>query len=183
MPDAVFVTGSFNGWAEDAAPKSAPRTETEVRVKITVDVDCTPEEARAFLGLPDVKPMQDELIREMQERMAATVRAMEPHEMLEKPGCPTTMKGFEQLQEFFLQKGRRKTGVKATPKAPMAAAVPNRTSVFLRRRPDRSSRSGPDCHKSIPPKPVPASQIGRAALSIEAARSRSPAPPRGPAPA
>ena len=26
-------------------------------MKITVDVDCTPEEARAFLGLPDVKPM------------------------------------------------------------------------------------------------------------------------------
>lgn len=26
---------------------------------ITINVDCTPEEARAFLGLPDLKPMQD----------------------------------------------------------------------------------------------------------------------------
>ncbi|WP_420846806.1 DUF6489 family protein [Microvirga tunisiensis] len=28
-------------------------------MKITMDVECTPEEARAFLGLPDVKPMQE----------------------------------------------------------------------------------------------------------------------------
>ncbi len=28
-------------------------------MKITVDIDCTPEEARAFFGLPNVQPMQD----------------------------------------------------------------------------------------------------------------------------
>jgi hypothetical protein len=38
-------------------------------MKITMDVECTPEEARAFLGLPDVKPMH-----EVQERMAANIR-------------------------------------------------------------------------------------------------------------
>ena len=27
-------------------------------MKVTVDIDCTPEEARTFFGLPDVKPMQ-----------------------------------------------------------------------------------------------------------------------------
>ena len=27
-------------------------------MKVTVEVDCTPEEARRFLGLPDVVPMQ-----------------------------------------------------------------------------------------------------------------------------
>jgi hypothetical protein len=27
-------------------------------MKITVEVECTPEEARQFLGLPDVKPLQ-----------------------------------------------------------------------------------------------------------------------------
>ena len=25
-------------------------------MKVTVDVDCTPEEARRFLGLPDLRP-------------------------------------------------------------------------------------------------------------------------------
>ncbi|MEO7470377.1 MAG: DUF6489 family protein, partial [Sphingobium limneticum] len=28
-------------------------------MKVTVDVDCTPAEARAFLGLPDVTPIHD----------------------------------------------------------------------------------------------------------------------------
>jgi hypothetical protein len=27
-------------------------------MKVTVEVDCTPEEARGFLGLPDVVPIQ-----------------------------------------------------------------------------------------------------------------------------
>ena len=51
-------------------------------MKITMNVDCTPEEARTFLGLPDVKPMQEELMREVQERMAANIKAMEPEAML-----------------------------------------------------------------------------------------------------
>ena len=65
-----------------------------------MNVDCTPEEARAFLGLPDVKPMQDELLHELQERMAANIRAMSPEEML-KTWLPAGMAGFEQMQQIF----------------------------------------------------------------------------------
>jgi hypothetical protein len=70
-------------------------------MKITMNVECTPEEARAFLGLPDVRPMQEQLLREVQERMVANVRAMEPDAML-RTWLPATLKGFEQLQEMFL---------------------------------------------------------------------------------
>lgn len=70
-------------------------------MKFTLDVDCTPEEARAFLGLPDVKPMQEQLMRELQERMTANIRAMEPEEML-RTCLPAAIKGFEQIQELFL---------------------------------------------------------------------------------
>jgi hypothetical protein len=31
-------------------------------MKITIDIDCTPGEARAFLGLPDVAPLQAEVM-------------------------------------------------------------------------------------------------------------------------
>lgn len=71
-------------------------------MKIRVDVDCTPEEARTFLGLPDVQPMQEELLREMQARMMSNIRAMEPEEMM-KLWLPASVKGFEQLQELFLK--------------------------------------------------------------------------------
>ncbi|KFG70823.1 hypothetical protein JH26_01905 [Microvirga sp. BSC39] len=70
-------------------------------MKITMDVECTPEEARAFLGLPDVKPMQEQLMREVQDRMAANIRAMEPEAML-RTWLPATLKGFEQMQEIFM---------------------------------------------------------------------------------
>ena len=70
-------------------------------MKITMDVECTPEEPRAFLGLPDVKPMQEQLMQEVQERMAANIRAMEPETML-RTWLPATLKGFEQMQEIFI---------------------------------------------------------------------------------
>ena len=68
---------------------------------ITINVDCTPEEARAFLGLPDLQPMQDKITQQMQEQMAAGLRAMSPEEML-KSWMPA-MKSFEQMQDVFQQ--------------------------------------------------------------------------------
>jgi Family of unknown function (DUF6489) len=70
-------------------------------MKISLDVDCTPEEARAFFGLPDVKPLQEALLKEVQQRLAANIKAMDPETML-KTWLPATLKGFEQLQELFL---------------------------------------------------------------------------------
>ena len=70
-------------------------------MKFKIDVDCTPEEARAFVGLPDVKPLQEALLPEVEERLRATLKAMDPEAML-KTLLPATLKGFEQLQEMFL---------------------------------------------------------------------------------
>lgn len=69
-------------------------------MKVTIDIDCTPEEARTFLGLPDVKPMQDALMRELQERMSANLRAMSPDEMV-KNWLPASIAGWEQMQQLF----------------------------------------------------------------------------------
>jgi hypothetical protein len=69
-------------------------------MKIKLDIDCTPEEVREFFGLPEVKPLQEELLKEVQERLRANIKAMDPEAML-KTWLPTTLKGFEQLQEMF----------------------------------------------------------------------------------
>jgi hypothetical protein len=63
-------------------------------MKIKLDVDCTPGEVREFFGLPQVKPLQEELL-------SANIKAMDPEAML-KTWLPATLKGFEQLQEMFL---------------------------------------------------------------------------------
>ena len=42
-------------------------------MKVTVDVDCTPEEARRFLGLPDLTPVHQAYIERMQKAVSEGV--------------------------------------------------------------------------------------------------------------
>ena len=51
-------------------------------MKVNVEVDCTPAEARAFMGLPDVTPLNEAMVAEMQKRMQANVAAMQPEELM-----------------------------------------------------------------------------------------------------
>ena len=75
-------------------------------MKLKFDIDCTPEELRGFFGLPEVKPMQDRLMAELEEKMRAGLNMLDPETML-KTWLPAGLKGFEQLQEmFFSQMGR-----------------------------------------------------------------------------
>jgi Family of unknown function (DUF6489) len=69
-------------------------------MKITFDIDCTPEEARPFLGLPDVVPMQDALMKQMQSKLSENIRQMDP-ESLAKTWVPLTMQGWGELQKSF----------------------------------------------------------------------------------
>jgi hypothetical protein len=73
----------------------------ESRMKITVNVDCTPEEARAFLGLPDVQPLQAAVMAQMQERVVNSLNAMDPESLL-KTWAPLGLQSMEQIQRFFL---------------------------------------------------------------------------------
>jgi Tfp pilus assembly PilM family ATPase len=69
-------------------------------VKITIDIDCTPQEARSFLGLPHIEPMQDALVEKLQERLSGYLEALEP-EALMKLWLPGGMEGLAQIQERF----------------------------------------------------------------------------------
>jgi hypothetical protein len=78
-------------------------------MKATVDIDCTPEEARRFLGLPDVKEMQEALTKEMQDRLLAAMRSMDP-ESLMKTWMPAGISGLEQWQKMFWQAFNKRPG-------------------------------------------------------------------------
>lgn len=79
-------------------------------MKVHVDIDCTPEEARALFGLPDVQPMQTALMKEIEVRMKKALGAMEP-EALVKTWLPVSIQGFEEWQKFVWSRltGRAKT--------------------------------------------------------------------------
>lgn len=67
-------------------------------MKVTIDIDCTPEEARTFMGLPDVQPMQQRLLGELEERLRQNVRDMEPEALMNK-WLPLGMQGVENIQK------------------------------------------------------------------------------------
>lgn len=51
-------------------------------MKMTIEVDCTPEEARRFLGLPDVNALNDHLVQEMGKRIDANIQLLSPEEFM-----------------------------------------------------------------------------------------------------
>jgi hypothetical protein len=51
-------------------------------MKLNVEIDCTPAEARAFLGLPDVTVLNDHLVGEMKKRMEANIAMAAPDELM-----------------------------------------------------------------------------------------------------
>lgn len=69
-------------------------------MKFKFDIECTPEEARAFIGLPDVAPMQDRMMKELEERLAENMRNLTPEEMV-KTWMPATIQGFGEMQKMF----------------------------------------------------------------------------------
>lgn len=68
-------------------------------MKVNVEVNCTPEEARAFFGLPDLGPMQQRVLGEIEERLRSSLNSMNP-ETVFKTWLPASMQGVEQMQQL-----------------------------------------------------------------------------------
>lgn len=47
-------------------------------MKVSIDVECTPEEARAFFGLPDVRPIQESMMAQMKAQMEKAAASLDP---------------------------------------------------------------------------------------------------------
>lgn len=51
-------------------------------MKVNVTFDCTPDEARRFLGLPDVTAFQDEMMDIMRDKILENMKIMEPDQAM-----------------------------------------------------------------------------------------------------
>ena len=78
-------------------------------MKINIELDMTPEEARRLMGLPDVTALQGELLDEMRKRMKAAMDAADPEALL-KAWMPLGAQGFEQFQKFLWDSAAKATG-------------------------------------------------------------------------
>lgn len=67
-------------------------------MKVNVEIECTPEEARRFLGLPDLRPMQDAVMAKVQQQMLDAVTVLSPESLL-KTWMPMAPQSPEQMRD------------------------------------------------------------------------------------
>jgi hypothetical protein len=69
-------------------------------MKITIEVDCTPIEARKFFGLPDVEPLQAAMMTKLEERISEEMNRLSP-EVLMKSWFSLFPENTEWVQKMF----------------------------------------------------------------------------------
>ncbi|MDM8568965.1 DUF6489 family protein [Thiotrichales bacterium HSG1] len=69
-------------------------------MKITFDIDATPQELRSFFGLPDVEPLQHEMLELIRKNMAAGMEGFEPTTLI-KPFVTEQMQSVTTIQKAF----------------------------------------------------------------------------------
>jgi hypothetical protein len=47
-------------------------------MKLNISVDCTPEEARAFLGLPNIDPINEMMVEAVKQRLEQNMEMISP---------------------------------------------------------------------------------------------------------
>ena len=80
-------------------------------MKIRIEVDCTPEEARGFLGLPDVRALQEHMMAEVQAKFAQSMSMMDPETVMNK-WVPASMQGMEALSKLMWETAAEAMGSK-----------------------------------------------------------------------
>ena len=69
-------------------------------MKVKMEIDCSPEEARRFLGLPDMTPVHETMMDHMKEAADNAAGFISPEKMVQE-WLPLTGKAMEQFQQAF----------------------------------------------------------------------------------
>ena len=69
-------------------------------MKISVEIDATPQEVREFFGLPDIQPLQNEILQKIQDDIASGVTGFDALSLM-KPYLPAHMQSLEAMQNAF----------------------------------------------------------------------------------
>lgn len=70
-------------------------------MKVTIEADCTPEEVRRMMGLPDLTPLHDHYIARMQEAMEKGTIGPEILGSMLKSWAPATDAGMDMWRQMF----------------------------------------------------------------------------------
>jgi hypothetical protein len=71
-------------------------------MKVKIEIDLSPKELRSAFGLPDLEPLQREMMELIRDRVVATVDSLEPRKLL-RLLLPESLPSFQDLQKFLWQ--------------------------------------------------------------------------------
>ncbi len=77
-----------------------PKSDTAMKTTINIEIECTPAEARSFLGLPDVEPIQAAVMERMQEKMLSEIDKFSPESLINQWVSAFPPKA-QRMQEIF----------------------------------------------------------------------------------
>lgn len=83
---------------------------TFVDMKISIDIDCSPEEARRFFGLPDVTPVNETLVETARTRMEEAMAKLDGETLLGQWMGGAGTQVWQNLQNAFVDQMRRAGG-------------------------------------------------------------------------
>ena len=78
-------------------------------MKLNIEIDMTPEEARRMMGLPDLGPLQATVLAEMEKRLHKALDAADPEAMV-KAWLAPGIQGWEAFNRLFQEATRRSAG-------------------------------------------------------------------------
>lgn len=79
---------------------NVPALNQEEAMKINIIIETTAQEMRDFLGLPDVQPLQDEMLRVIRDNVQKGVAGFDALSLM-KPLLPVPLPAMEALQKTF----------------------------------------------------------------------------------
>ncbi|HEY1615494.1 MAG TPA: DUF6489 family protein [Rhizomicrobium sp.] len=78
-------------------------------MKLHIDLEMTPDEARRVMGLPDIAAMQDRIVAEVEKQMTEAIKSSADPEAMLKTWFTWGNQGMEQFQRFVRDTARTTT--------------------------------------------------------------------------
>ena len=85
-------------------------------MKIKLDIDLTPEEARKLMGMPDMEPLQQSMMKRLEAKMHEALDEMSQPDYLFKRFFPIGIQGMEQFQRMTQEVMERASQTASTSK-------------------------------------------------------------------
>ena len=86
-------------------------------MRFQINIDCTPEEARKFFGVPDMMPMQQAMMDQLNSQLMENMKTMDT-ETLMQTWVPAIFQGWSEVQQNFWKQMGGMANVNINPEEP-----------------------------------------------------------------